>query len=245
MDCTRVEELLVLFSGDDLDARQAEAVRDHLSACPTCQAQADELAASRAWLQATPPPQFDDAFYSELRQSVLRELPLVKEEGGRFAWLVGFLPQWRWQPVLALATVAVLLFVSWAAYRKSSYPSNARSPEVAEKPKPTVLPEQKNDFAVNVPNATPSSGGSSNRTLPGVRKTAKRQAAPPTVAPPEAPKAALLAQANTPDVGTVPPAPTSAPEMMRMEFQTADPNIRIIWLTPKAPATNTAEPQTK
>lgn len=246
MDCTRVEELLALFSGDDLDARQTEAVRAHLVGCPACQAQADELAASRAWLQAAPLPQFDEAFYAGLRQSVLRELPLVKEEGGRFAWLTGWLPQGRWQPVMALAAVAVLLFVSWAVYRKSnSYPGSGRPPEVAKNPTPTVLPEQKKDLAGTLPDTTQPNVASPNYASPKVRKTAKRQPAPPTVAPPEEPKAALLAQANTPDVGTAPTAPTPEPEMMRMEIQTADPNIRIIWLMPKTTAGNPAEPQTK
>jgi hypothetical protein len=35
------------------------------------------------------------------------------------------------------------------------------------------------------------------------------------------------------------------PEILRMEFQTADPNIRIIWLTPKEPARTNPATDTK
>lgn len=44
----------------------------------------------------------------------------------------------------------------------------------------------------------------------------------------------LLAQGQE---NSTKPATTSEPEMLRMEIQTADPNIKIIWLTPKEPAT--------
>jgi hypothetical protein len=33
-------------------------------------------------------------------------------------------------------------------------------------------------------------------------------------------------------------------EMTRIEFQTADPNIRIIWLTPKDPDSSSTKPNT-
>lgn len=244
MDCTRVEELLALFSGSDLDARQTEAVRNHLAVCPACHTQADELAASRAWLQAAPSPQFDEAFYADLRQSVLRELPAVKEEGGQFAWLAGWLPQWRWQPVLALAATGLLLVVGWAVYRKSSgQPNIKRAPEIMViNPAATALPEQKYDLTGHSPNVTPHGLGSSNRTLSSVRRGVKRRPLPPRDAVLDEPKAALLAQTNTPDVGTSLIVPTPEPEMTRIEFQTADPNIRIIWFAPKP---DTAAPASK
>jgi hypothetical protein len=247
MDCTRVEELLALFSGGDLDARQTEAVRAHLVGCPACQAQADELATSRAWLQAAPLPQFDEAFYVGLRQSVLRELPQVETEGGRFAWLAGLLPQWCWQPVMALAATVLLLFAGWAVYRKSiGQPNVKRLPDVVVHPTPTMTPEQKKDLAIQPNLAPPSDRRSVKVSSAGAGKPVKRQPVEtPIIETRDEPKAVLLAQTNTPDVGTVPIAPTPEPEMMRMEFQTADPNIRIIWLTPKAPATNPAEPLTK
>lgn len=248
MDCTRVEELLALFSGGDLDARQTEAVRAHLVGCPACQAQAVELATSRAWLQAAPPPEFDEAFYADLRQSVLRELPAVKEEGGRYDWLAGFLPQWRWQPVMALAATVLLLFAGWAVYRASSgQPSGVRSPEVVRNPTPTMTTEQKKDFALQQQNVVPPrEERSSNRFSAGGRKSSKRRpVAAPTITAPDETNGALIAQANEATAGTASPVLVPAPEMMRMEIQTADPNIRIIWLMPKATAGNPAEPQTK
>ena len=45
----------------------------------------------------------------------------------------------------------------------------------------------------------------------------------------------VMAMAEPANVPEPPPAANVVePEMLRIEMQTADPNIRIIWLTPKA-----------
>jgi hypothetical protein len=259
MDCTRVEELLALFSGGDLDARQAEAVRAHLIGCPACQAQADELAASRAWLQAAPPPQFDEAFYAGLRQSVLRELPQVETEGGRFAWLAGWLPQWRWQPVLALAATVLLLFAGWAVYRGAvSAPKDALSNSAKATPTPAAPPPDVRkvsdlpgqdllSYRGSAPDRSGRSPKKSKVTMPvGRRPTTPQAAEPQEVLPQTGTDPALMAQVTGQNTGVTKPAPAQEPEVMRMEFQTADPNIRIIWLTPiQGAATTTTEPLTR
>ncbi|MBI1763167.1 MAG: zf-HC2 domain-containing protein [Acidobacteria bacterium] len=260
MDCTRVEELLALFSGDDLDARQTEQVRVHVATCPACQAQADELAASHAWLRAVPPPQFDEAFYAGLRQAVLCALPPVKEEGGRFAWLTGLWPQWRWQPVWAAVAAALLLVIGWAVYRNVVGKSQGTSsvytvvrpspttPAVAT-PSPAAPPPDVQkvsglpgqgllSYRGYAPDRSGRSPKNSNVTTPGGRRPPAHQAAEPQGG---APRGNTVAQ----NMSVTNSAPVPEPEMMRMEIQTADPNIRIIWLTPKATAMNPTEPQTR
>jgi hypothetical protein len=246
MDCTRVEELLALFSGGDLDARQTETVRTHLVECPACQAQADELAASRAWLQAASLPEFDEAFYVDLRQSVLRELPQVETGGGRFAWLAGWLPQWRWQPVMALAATVLLLFAGWAVYRGAvSAPKDALPNFVKATPTPAALPpgvQKVSDlpgqdllsYRGYAPDRAGRSPKNSNVTMPvGRRPPAHQAAEPQEVLPQTNTDPALVAQVTGQNTGLTKPAPVPEPEMTRIEFQTADPNIRIIWFAPK------------
>lgn len=258
MDCTRVEELLALFSGDDLDARQTEAVRDHLSACPACQAQADELSASRAWLQATPPPQFDEAFYGNLRRSVLRALPPIETEGGRFAWLLAWFPQWRWQPVMALAATVLLLFVGWAVYQNVvSKPKDALPDSAKATPSPAALPpdvRQGSDlsgqgllsyrgYALDRSGRSPKN--SKVATPGGLRPPAHLAAQPREAALEGSREAVFVAQSDGQNTEVANHTAAPEPEMTRIEFQTADPNIRIIWLAPKVTATNSTEPQTK
>ncbi len=252
MDCTRIEELLALFVGDDLDARQTAGIRAHLAGCAACQARADEWTASRIWLQAAPPRQFDAAFYAGLRQAVLRELAAVENAGGRFAWLFGWLPQERWQPVWALAATGLLLFAGWAAYRNVgsklndtplayavATPSPAALPpavrKVSDLPGPDLFSHR--GYAPGWPGHSPKN---SKATMPGGRRPPAHRAAQPQVA--EVTNATLVAQANEPGTDEAKSEPVKEPELTRIEFQTADPNIRIIWFAPKP---DTAGPTTK
>ncbi len=253
MDCTRVEEMLALFVGDDLDARQTESVRAHLAGCAACQARADEWTASRAWLRATP-PQFDEAFYAGLRQSVLRELAARENAGGRFDRLFAWLPQWRWQPVWAAA--ALLLLAGWTVYRITVGQSSDVQPAYAvATPSPAALPpdvRKVSDLPGQVslssrgyaPDRWGRSPNNSWAALPGGRRPHAHQAAEPQEV--GATDAALVAQATAQNTGVARPATAKEPEMLRMEIQTADPNIRIIWLTPlQGAASTTTEPLSK
>ena len=237
MDCSRVETLLALFSGDDLDARQAEAVRVHMAQCAACQAQTDEWMASRAWLQAAPPPEFDEAFYAELRQAVWRELPTVKCTGGRFDWLAGWFLQWRWQPVLALAAM-LLCLVGWAVYRfNAGQPVNNNSGEVTATQTPVAPSAPAFDVVAS----------KAEHVQPYKRsaRLAHRVATVPRPTPPVI--VAVNDQtvaANTQTTTAAQPRPANEPIVTRLEIQTADPNIRIIWLTPVQGAATT-EPQAR
>src|SRR5262245_48175511 len=116
MNCTRVQELLPLYVGADLVAREAESVRAHLETCAPCRELAEEFAASTAWLQAAPPPEFDEAFFADLRgdvQQAIAQTALRPSWAERWSPVVNW--RWAWVPVLALLLLAIAL--NWQRQR--------------------------------------------------------------------------------------------------------------------------------
>ena len=277
MRCTRVEKFLPLYVAGDLAGRRAERhVARHLATCERCRALSDEYDASRDLVRdaAALPPDFDGAFYAELRRSVLAE---IKREPGRLApppTLAGFASLFNTR--FAYAASLVLIVAAVAVLQ--SY--------VGRKSEDVVRPSQEmiaggNSDHTGTPAATPVStlktAGSGGRAVaPFVKNVAgtssgesghvaklptlKRRAngsnggsaqnepqrsvnfannapvrarrnplAPVDAAPGE--RKEEIASGN--GSGS---APTVAPEVSRIEIQTSDPNIRIIWLSPKPDA---------
>jgi hypothetical protein len=151
-----------------------------------------------------------------------------------------------------------LLFAGWAVYRGAvSAPKDALPNFVKATPTPAALrPEVRKvsdlpgqdllsyrGYAIDRAGRSPKNSKIA-RPLDR-RPSAPRAAEPQEVLPQTSTDPALVAQVTGQNTGVTKPAPVPEPEMMRMEFQTADPNIRIIWLTPKAIATNPAEPLSK
>lgn len=249
MNCQSAEQLIPLFSGGDLKSQEAEQVRLHLENCAHCCQVAEEFAASQAWLSEFAAPEFDEAVFADLRASVRREIQAT-EERGRRSWIDWLLP--RWNPRLAFAAVAVLILLAGLAAVVYRTKPSSRETTVAggEKPKtamtplpPTPQPEEQKVVADNQP------------TSPRVYKPAQRpqRFAPDTQEPLVEPSIQdLTAQSqNDPspitepavssDVAAITPKPER--EMLRIELQTKDPNIRIIWLAPKSDLDST--PKTK
>jgi anti-sigma factor RsiW len=232
MNCTRVQELLPLYVGADLAAREAEIVRAHLETCALCRELAEEFAASAAWLQAAPPPEFDEAFFAALRGDVQQA---IAQTAPRPSWVERWFPalnwRWAWVPVLALILLAIAL--NWQRQRvlPTMQPEQVRA-EVS----PTPVPEQQRPLSE--PN---------HLAVEELPRGKQRRVFPRRVAlPREAAIALDPAQTGLPKESPKPIAPAvgesmlaTAPELMRIEIQTADPNIRIIWLTPKPQNTTT------
>jgi len=239
MNCTKAEQLIPLDAGGDLQPPEADSVRQHIEACAHCQQIAEEFAASQAWLSEFATPNFDEAVLADLRASVHREIAQMESAGeatDRKTWFGWLLPQWS--PRFAVAAAVALLIVI-GGLAVSIYRHKTPTQEVVIKDQPPK------------PSATPA-GGNSVSDLPGKLQTANEtprsphrnhRLNQPVQVPqqfiPEVPApTGVTAQANPGVEPTTDPARTTdvakaEPEMLRIEFQTADPNIRIIWLTPK------------
>jgi anti-sigma factor RsiW len=229
VNCTRVQALLPLYAGADLPAHEAERVCAHLETCAPCRDLAEEFAASTAWLQAAPPPEFDEALFAALRADVQQGIAQAESKPSwseRWLSLVNW--RWAWVPVLALILLAIAL--NWQRQRAL----------------PTLQPEKVMVKNRSSQTPTPTLPGQETpirelnrlavRDGRGRKQMRKGASLGNNVVPQEiAVKLDIAAPSGESVLATT-------QEVTRIEIQTADPNIRIIWLTPKPQdATNPAE----
>lgn len=226
MNCTRVEMLLPLYVGGDLAVAETEQVRAHLVACTNCQAQAAALAESQTWLQQAPLPEFSEDFFADLRADVWRELEQTETQPH---WYDRWLPIWDWRWAGAAALAMVLLALAWNWFR---LPGGNPPQEIANQPTPVPalrVPEKTPD--ATAAHAQPERKPIHRTTRPNyLRRTVVQQdvalTKPPTLPSNRETLSPVSGGANTDTLA-------ATPEMTRIEFQTADPNIRIIWFAPK------------
>jgi anti-sigma factor RsiW len=280
MRCTRVEKFLPLHVAGDLTGRRARRVISHLATCESCRALACEYDASRSLLRdaATLPPDFDGAFYEELRRSVLDEIkrgrtgitaPAAPAAFAAFASLFSARFAYAASLVLLIGTVAALSLHSYVGRTSedaSQRDERHRLAKVNREPvaTPTALPvatqataggerraaERFKESAQETTRGGPY-GGAKAPSLQRHANTGKAQTGeqPSANSTPLAPSyakrnpLATVAVANggsaTENAGEIAQesmrggdGTTPAPEVSRIEIQTSDPKIRIIWLSP-------------
>ncbi len=219
MKCTHIESMLPLFVGEELSPQQADSVRAHLFACQRCSETAARYETSRSWLVTGGKPDFGDRFYDQLRASVWESIEAQRQPVFRF-------PSWIW----AVSFAVVLLAVAGVLVSRRMSPATKVAPVFAAKADPTP---QAPEFATG--NALqPLKTGVSSETSVVPRPRSK-------------PRARLLSAGRSQDVIKVNPLlpridsepaieVVSQPgiQMQKIEIQTADPNVRIIWLIPSA-----------
>ena len=259
MSCKRAEKLMPLYAAGDLPAgRQARAVAAHVAGCAPCAALAEEYGASRQWARAAADvPEFGEDFYEGLRAGVLERVnrdtrPAAPTRAASFFPALFAGRRLAYAASLALAASALAL----SLYFARDYTNQPRRDDVADtrpaaevitptpahvEPTPNASVQQPTPYASpdERENAQPKhkrAGGSFKRT-----PTLRRDAPTPDAAAERVLTAA--SGASLPSVarratllqGIASPALREGPiSVARIEIQTADPNIRIIWLTPSA-----------
>jgi hypothetical protein len=252
MRCTHAEKLIPLFAGDDLPARKADALRRHLESCANCRRLAAEFNESRKWLRGFAAPQFDEAMLDDLRDSVLRGIGRVEN---RSRWLQWIVPGWNLR-FASVTSLALLLLVAWfgmVIYRRQ--PSHDPKSNQAEAYKghgnQVESPSNKNSNGranndKRTAKSNPGRRGPTRKLIkPGLNEsqTKERMIEPDLIAH----NKDTIQPANEPSAGPDPANtdPDANRDMLRIEIQTADPNIRIIWFAPKSEASSTTTPNTK
>jgi len=224
MNCKRVEALMPLYAGGDIDMQTTAEVQSHVNTCGRCAALAAEYEASRNWLSGAT-PELDEALLADVKRGVMRELKTASSRPGWFELMSEALSRVVLRPAVAVA----LLLVVFGALTFWLYLTNSASPvqiNVAEDA-PDKAPQ-------------PPAGHQSPGPLKPQRSSTydRRRVA---VSNPHRGKrtASDSRQASTQNANAMPePQPPSALAvesggMLRIEMQTADPNIRIIWFAPR------------
>jgi hypothetical protein len=235
MQCTQAEKLIPLYAGADLPGEQTVELRNHLESCAQCQQLVAEFEASRDWLSSFAAPEFDEATLAGVRDRVLEEIGRIEKRPRLREWI---LPGWNPRFAFAASMVALLLIAAFAFYVFRSGPPRAlpRQDTIAGKSgakDPAIVDRRENKTAaVNDkrrsqkplrkirPNDPNESVQSQDRIYDEVVIAQSPASGEPAIKPPDN---SATTQNNL----------AVNREMTRIEFQTADPNIRIIWLTPK------------
>jgi len=248
MKCTKVEKLLPLYVGNDLtDEASERSIAEHLNACVECRRTLDEFRASHDVLRNISAPAFDDAFYQDLRSDVLREIrthraprPSIFE-----SLRLAFVSRPAFAATLALLMVFIALSVvvrrnltvnsGHLASVESGFgeinPHELRESKDVSQSDAALPPRRSVTEMVRLPRSTASLTAAQRKkqsveeeegARPEDSATAARNEPAPPVAPDVPRNDSAIANHAQP-----------AQAIARMEIQTSDPNIRIIWLGKK------------
>lgn len=209
MKCPQIEKMLPLYVGDDLSDAQMQVVRTHLTECARCSELASELSESRTWLREGAIPSIDDADLAIMRASVHQRIIAESDSPGLldriFAWL-------SLRPVFAAAAAAIILLGAVLyGLRSVDEPPNQVKPDIVHEAEirdggEVIDPARKN----------PHQTAGRDKPRPIRRKAVKT-------------RSDLIAQSDPRPIETK----QEHSEQLRIELQTSDPNIRIIWLARK------------
>ena len=239
LDCKRVEEWVPLYVEGDLGEPQASQLLAHAQTCEACDALVADYESSQAWLRADATPVFDDAFVDTIRAGVMREITATRTRRP----FVERLRDWVAPRRIVLATAALMLiFAALALFMYLSRSRDRHQDDLKANVAPAPLIEPNgNQNAPTPPEVVPAVSPSQRPTPPRLARALAKRAqrhSRRTEATPDN----TLAQARH---GVLPVAPVdsgnaAAPgeERLRIEIQTADPNIRIIWFAPKPAETD-------
>jgi hypothetical protein len=265
MNCKRAAEFLPLYAAGDLDAARADEVASHVAVCEGCRHVAGEFRESRALLvEAFETPEFGAEFYTGIRSSVLEKISREREPSTPSLVAALFGRRLAYATTFAVALIALALaFQHFRGGRRETTQQlaggqqNVNAPQQDQRRGSEASPQlnAKNNEATPSPTHTAMipHKESTRRTTPDRRREPMptpvmrddESAQIAQVLPSSVNVAHEASESASPAVGSTPAVmATAAPEVSRIEIQTADPNIRIIWLAPqKSEAPNPNEPK--
>jgi hypothetical protein len=240
MNCKQLDELLPLYAGRDLDEKRARLVGEHLQICSACARVAGEYRDAVELAQHFAPPVFSDNVYASVRRQVMQQIehepaaPLLPQ-----MFVSWFRPRIAW----AAASALIIAFGFFALYLVVNRTADVQP--VANKPAEVSHPEQTPD-SIAIPRTTQPLGTEKRKPAEDKRKgfvnrpplKAVKAVDPSSRTASISPKRAAEATNSLPAVD---PAPGESP--LRVEIQTQNPNIRIIWFSQQS--TKPALPNSK
>jgi putative zinc finger protein len=225
--------MISLYVAGDLVGVPEREVAAHLAACDACRRLAEEFSESSGLLtQACPPPEFGALFYSGIRHTVLGEIARDRMLSKPSL----FRPRWLYATAFAaIVIVSAVMLQHFAGNRREPPRDLARAPQITRQPTSgsTEVPSpRKNHELPGTQGAQASRNPALVNPRGGSRHFAEMRTPEELVAAQAAPDT-RIERAMRPSTSVEPIALESSSQVARIEIQTADPNIRIIWLSPR------------
>ena len=235
MNCRRIEQLLPLYVEGDLKSSLTIQIASHLELCGRCNWLADEFKESQSWLRSHEAPAFDDAFVGDLKRSVLAR---VAEPGARASLFSSWITQWNRRQVLALAATLLLVvgMLTLYFYQSQARPNSNVVSIVSDSQDTTKKGDRDLSSKESVAGADlkPKPFAVKRRRSYSPQTTSAANARHnPDVRPPRIDEEVVSPANSIERVNSSADVVPDSGDMLRIEIQTSDPNIRIIWFAPK------------
>lgn len=201
MSCTHISELIPLYISKDLDESEIETVGQHLLSCEPCRSLESQYREADSWLKSLSEVDPGTPANGELRARVNRKLDTVETK------------QIGWETVVFAGAIAAALLIT-SAFALTMYSRTDQT--------------NRDAGSVAVINKDPV-----QQTLtPAVPKVVKRRLPARVSSHSRVNRNKATAPSTAGEIADIKcGSETATHTPMRIEIQTSDPNIRIIWLT--------------
>ena len=228
MNCRQIEKYLPLYAGHDLSGSREQLIAAHLQSCDACTEALADFQNARELMHTFAVPSFSDEVYADIRKSVWRQIESESRPTLFAAVAAWFQPRLVWTAAAAMLVTLSVVGVYVLAQKFTVRPKAiAGVPTIVLPPQPGPGENSGSDSSQPERPGRPRQADAPNRRQRPVRMVA--------------PDRSIAARAYSPDV-QVPKVESSSPIIgaddvdlgsgsVRMELQTRDPNIRIIWFT--------------
>lgn len=211
MDCKYVADKVWLYVEGDLQPNKQQIVTRHIASCCRCAGLVDDVTNSQQWLKSREPERFDDAALDSIRSGARQKI--AELAGGHFKSL-GVFDRLNWKPLI-IACPALLLMCWYGAHWILETRRNSSGADPVARNDGYMQKLDEHRTAVQPDNGVAAKVNDPVARIHKRRVIRRIRPARPVDLPD---KHNLMAKDET---YKVPP--------LRIEIQTEDPNIRIIW----------------
>jgi hypothetical protein len=230
MNCKQLDELLPLYAGRDLDEKRTRFVGEHIQICSACARSADEYRETVELAQHFAPPDFTENVYASVRRLVMQQI----EDEPRALLLPQMFGSWfRPRIVWAAASALIIAFGFFALYLVVNRTYDVQPvanihPAVNPEQPPELMATPRTTERVSPPSPVQPADEKRRRIHGFVNRSPHVAAKAPNPS-----RAGNSAKLRDPEATNNVPAADAAPgkSPLRVEMQTKDPNIRIIWFS--------------
>jgi hypothetical protein len=239
MNCEQFERLIALQVEGDLPENQQSKLSKHLLACGSCHRFAEEIRDSQASLRSYTGEDFDETLLAGIRHNVMSQIHTGVIALSRWERIAGWfgvrdISRFIWAIAGAAAILVLTSTIGFYVFqaRRPGVEITAGVPKLTI-PGPGVSAERPNND---------SAGPRKDRPIPRRPQQAGGSTLAsniPPIAPPSSDDVTGSAGTNSQLIasgdGEIAGIPTTKKDVTRIEMQTANPNIRIIWFVDKKP----------